>query len=118
LKNYSFKKSSRILKRRDYLRLFKIGKKYRNKKFILIVHPNNLNRSRLGITVTKRVGNAAKRNRIKRFAREFFRQNIHNVVGNWDIVIIANKQATDINFDECCSSFNFIFKKIPGAFKN
>jgi len=48
--------------------------------------------SRLGITVTKKTGNAVERNRIKRLIREFFRKNRHLLTHNFDLNIIAKQR--------------------------
>ncbi len=49
-------------------------------------------RPRLGVTVTRKVGNAVVRNRIKRQTREFFRRRRADL-GCWDINVIAKRQA-------------------------
>jgi ribonuclease P protein component len=50
--------------------------------------------SRLGITVSKKVGSAAERNRIRRLVREFFRLNRSRLSTPQDIVIIAKRNIT------------------------
>lgn len=72
-------------------------------------------RTRLGITVTKKVGNAVVRNRIKRLCREFFRFNKHNITGHWDINIIAKKQAAGLSAKDVFSSLKHIFDRIPNG---
>jgi ribonuclease P protein component len=72
-------------------------------------------RTRLGITVTKKVGNAVVRNRIKRLCREFFRLNKHKITGHWDINIIAKKQAADLSAKDVFSSLKHIFDRIPNG---
>jgi len=51
--------------------------------------PNNLPHSRLGLSVSRRVGNAVRRNRIKRMLRESFRLMQHDLPGNYDLVIVV-----------------------------
>jgi ribonuclease P protein component len=92
----TFTKGDRLLKRSDFVQLAQRGKRLQNRYFIAIASQNNFQRCRLGITVTRKVGNAATRNRIKRVAREFFRQNRHLINGNWDINLIAKREAADI----------------------
>ena len=50
-------------------------------------------RSRVGITVSRRVGNAVVRNRIKRWVREFTRRRMGSLPRVWDVVIIARRSA-------------------------
>ena len=58
--------------------------------------------SRLGITVTKKIGNAVKRNRIKRLLREFFRVNKSGFSSSQDIVVIAKKEAYELTYQDVC----------------
>jgi len=104
LQQFLFTKADRILNRSEFLRLSKSGKKIQNNHFIITFSPGRFKRTRLGITVSKRVGKAVTRNRIKRFTREYFRQNRHDFTGNWDIQLIAKKEAAGL-----CSKDSFYF---------
>ena len=90
----------------------KIGEKFPSKHFLAVVCPSPVNRTRLGVTVTKKVGNAVTRNRIKRFSREYFRVNRHSAKGYWDINIIAKKSCADITFSQASSCLENIFERI------
>lgn len=74
-KRFSFPKEERILKQEDFARVRKLGKRVSTKSFTLFFLPNGLDRRRLGLSVSARVGNAVVRNRLKRLLREFFRLN-------------------------------------------
>ncbi|MBF0120509.1 MAG: ribonuclease P protein component [Desulfobacterales bacterium] len=93
---FSFPKTNRLLKRVEFVRLQEIGKKTYTKYFIANFCPGEREKIRLGITVSKKVGNAFVRNRIKRIVREYFRQNSHKIKGKWDINIIAKKESASI----------------------
>jgi len=105
-------KADRILKRREFIALAKSGRRIQNEHFIAIFAPNQLGRSRIGITVTKKVGPAVKRNRIKRIVREYFRLNRHNLAGNWDINLIAKRQIVDFSAEQAYRSLETIFERI------
>ncbi|OQY59399.1 MAG: ribonuclease P protein component [Desulfobacteraceae bacterium 4572_88] len=113
MRNLSFTKADRLLKRSEFLRLSKIGKRLHNKHFLAVFHPSQENRTRLGITVTKKIGNAVTRNRIKRLSRECFRLNRHSISGSWDINIIAKKGAANLAGDQVFSSLRNLFERIP-----
>lgn len=109
---YCFAKANRILKRPEFLNLSRIGKKARTKSFMAIFYPNSCGMMRLGITVTKKVGNAVTRNRIKRFVREYFRLMKNNITGFWDINIIAHKNASNMTSSQTFSDLQNIFQQI------
>jgi len=110
--HFSFTKADRILKRHEYIALSKTGRRIQSEHFIAVFAPNQHGRSRIGITVTKKVGPAVKRNRIKRIVREYFRLNRHNLVGNWDINLIAKRQGVDFSVEQAHRSLENIFERI------
>ena len=91
MKSLSFPKRERLLNRKDFVNLNRFGKRYRTEHFIVIFKENGLDTSRLGITVSKKIGNAVKRNKIKRLIREFYRLHKDYFPKGYDIVIAANK---------------------------
>ena len=109
---FSFTKADRILKRGEYLALSKSGKKVQSTEFIAYFLPARHSHSRLGVTVTKKVGQAVERNRIKRIVREFFRINRHCLSGRWDINIIAKRQSAGIRSEKAYRSLQKIFELI------
>ena len=112
---FCFTKADRILKRSEFLKLSILGKKTQNRHFIAIFSPGRFQRTRLGVTVARKVGNAPTRNRIKRFSREYFRLNRHIITGYWDINIIAKKRAADLLSEQAFLSLKDVFKNIPGV---
>ena len=70
-----------------------MGKRHHTRHFVVIIKQNGLGMTRLGVTVSKRAGNAVKRNRIKRLIREFFRLNYSKIPQGYDIVVTAKKDA-------------------------
>jgi len=109
---FSFRKADRILKRREFLELSKYGRRIQNEHFIAYFSPGQCNRSRLGVTVTKKVGKAVTRNKIKRFVREFFRLNRYKLLGKWDINIIAKKEAAEISPEKAHHSMQNLLDRI------
>ena len=107
-------KAHRILKRNEFVELANTGRKIQNEHFIAYFSPAQHDRSRLGITVTKKVGKAFQRNRIKRIVREFFRLNRHYLSANWDINIIAKRHIAGITAEQANKSLQNIFKRISG----
>ena len=97
-KRFSFKKHERLRRRNDFDLAFRHGSLRHTKNFTVILRPNELQFSRLGVTVGKKVGNAVKRNRVKRYLREFFRLHKHKLSLSHDVVIIAKKNAATLAY--------------------
>ena len=93
MKSFSFPKGERLLNRKDFVNLNRAGKRYRTEHFTALYKENGLDHTRLGVTVSKRAGNAVKRNRVKRLIREFFRLNKESFLQGYDINFIAGKDA-------------------------
>jgi ribonuclease P protein component len=93
-----FPKSARLRKRPQFLRLSRSGKKIHTPNFVVICETNGCGETRLGITVSGKVGNAVVRNRIKRFVREVFRRRRYELAQGLDILVIAKKSATGVSF--------------------
>ncbi len=82
----------RIRKKKDFLSLYKKGNRYRGKYFNLIYLSNDLNFSRMAVIASKKIGNAVRRNRIKRLMRALFRRNKKLLKDPLDIIFIAKKE--------------------------
>ena len=112
MKSFSFPKDQRLLNRKDFVNLNHTGKRYRTDNFTVLSKKNGLIFTRLGITVNRRIGNAARRNRIKRLVREFFRLNKESFQKGYDLIVIANRGAHDLEFNDIKEELgNMIFVK-------
>ncbi len=107
-----YTKAERILKRSEFLRLAKYGRKIQSRHFIAIFETSPFERTRLGVTVSRKVGRAVTRSRVKRYLREYFRLNKHEIKRNLDINIIAKKAAAGLSSDQTFSSLKHIFNSI------
>ena len=96
--SFSFSKSERLLNRKDFVNLNRSGQKDHTAHFTIIYIDNGLGITRLGITVSKKIGNSVKRNRLKRLIREFFRLHKTCFPRGYDIVISAKKGACNLDF--------------------
>lgn len=110
MKKNAYTKDDRLLKRAEFLYLSKTGDKIYSKHFMAIIEKNEKDRNRLGVTVSKKVGKAASRNRIKRVIREYFRLNRDHISGHWNINVIAKKNAGTAQRGEITQSLNVLFK--------
>jgi len=91
----SFPKRARLRKRNDYLRVQRDGRRHHTEHFVVLFAPAALSMTRMGITVSSRVGNAVVRNRLKRMVREVLRATWRVVDPPADVVVIAKPGAAD-----------------------
>ena len=113
MRKFFFKKKDKILKRREFLQLKRCGKRIQDRNFIVIYSDGRVKKNRIGITVSKKLGNAVKRNKIKRLIRENFRMNRDKIAEFMDINVIAKKKAGEISADMVFKSLDGIFNQIP-----
>ena len=77
----------RIVSRAEYDAVYREAKRRSSRQFTLFVRPNGLPISRFGWSIKKALGNAVKRNRIRRRLREILRMHRHEMASGWDVVI-------------------------------
>ena len=95
-----FPSDFRLLKSEEFRRLRESGRKVHTAHFLVYVVVNGDNMSRVGITVSRKVGNAVKRNRVKRLVREFFRLNRQRINLPLEISIIAKRGSPELNLQQ------------------
>lgn len=90
----------RLRRRPEFLRVQQQGVRTRGRYLTLFVLPNDLEITRLGIVATRRLGDAACRNRSKRIVREIYRLNKNQYEGPAvDIVVMPRPGFSDMPFD-------------------
>ena len=90
---HGFRRSERLCKRRQFLEVYKSGHKIHSGTMVLYARENGLSKHRLGLTVSRKIGKAVARNRIKRRLRELFRLRKEGIPGSLDIVINVKRSA-------------------------
>lgn len=81
------------------MRIQETGRKIATANFLaFLIEPAGQQHVRLGVTVSRRVGNAVVRNRVKRLIRESFRQNKEQICAGLDLVIVARPSAAEASF--------------------
>lgn len=100
MKSLVFPSVYRLKRRKEFNSAWNRGKKYHTAHFIIIILENKLGPTRLGITVSRKVGGAVQRNLVKRRLREIFRINYPVLKPGVDFSIIAKKGSTSLSFEE------------------
>ncbi|HEY7913234.1 MAG TPA: ribonuclease P protein component, partial [Blastocatellia bacterium] len=105
----SFSKADRILKRDHFKRVYEGGRKVHTRFFTAFILPNSGEGPRLGITATRKIGNAVERNRARRLLREAFRKNKWLAPRGVDIVINVKRSLVEAALSDLEDDFiNFL----------
>ena len=112
-------KAARVRKRREYLQLQK-GRRITSAHFVFLLQKRTPSEadptpcSRLGLIVSRKVGNAVERNLVKRRSRELFRRQHGELLGaGWDCVALARTGAAALTFDAMTLEWRRALAKVP-----
>ena len=86
------------------------GKSYVNRDLVMYLRKNDSGTNRLGISVSKKVGNSVVRHRVTRLIRESYRLNEEKLLQGYDIVVVARANAKDKNYFDICRAFLHLAK--------
>ena len=107
--------SESLKKNDDFRTVYKKGISYANKYLVMYVLPNNQQKNnqsinRLGISISKKVGNSVVRHRVKRLIRESYRLHEEMFNSGLNIVVIARTNASQISYAETESALLHLSK--------
>lgn len=97
-----------LKKNQDFQNVYKLGKSYADKYLVVYVLKNGLERIRIGISVSKKVGNSVIRHRLTRLVRENFRLHEDMFNSGLDIVVIVRATAKTATFQEIENSLLYL----------
>jgi len=92
--------SDSLKKNKDFQNVYRKGKSYANRYFVMYVLKNETEQNRLGISVSKKVGNSVIRHHLTRLVREAYRLHEDMFNSGLDIVVIARGTAKDISYHQ------------------
>ncbi|HLG30181.1 MAG TPA: ribonuclease P protein component [Candidatus Brocadiales bacterium] len=114
--NSRFTKSERLLKKNEFQKVFDEDRTFRNNELLVYAMPNGMDKSRIGLVVGKKVGNAVRRNRIKRILREAFRLNKGLLRFGVDLVLIPRPGLTSPTLSAIEDGFKRLLLRISAEF--
>ena len=105
------KKRQRVKKNEDFQKVFKKGKSFANRQFVVYCLPKEVQSEfRVGLSVGKKIGKAVTRVQIKRYIRQVFLELKDEIRSDMDYVIIARHPAATLDFHETKKSLEHVLK--------
>lgn len=92
--------SESLKKNKDFQVVYKNGKSYANRYLVLYIRENGMDKNRLGISVSKKVGNSVVRHHLTRLIRENYRLQEEHFQCGFDLVVIARAGAKERSYHD------------------
>lgn len=107
------KKTEAIKLNKEFKSLYYRGGCQVSKRIVLYFRKNKFNKdiNRLGLTVSKKIGNAVMRNKVRRRLKEIYRLKEDMLPAGYDFVIVARASAADATYAELDKDMNYLFRK-------
>lgn len=107
------KRFNSIKKNKEFKLVYDEKHSYSNNLFVMFVYYNiDTESNRLGISVSKKVGNSVIRHKVKRRIREIFLKNINSLKNNYDIVLVCKKEVALSEYSIMNDKFIKLCKKL------
>lgn len=103
-----FPPACRLHCRKEFDRVWKGGRKNHTAHFLVIVMQRPFGPTRLGLTVSRKIGGAVARNRVKRMLREFFRLSYDRLPFQVDLVVVARQGAAELSYAELADELEIL----------
>jgi ribonuclease P protein component len=98
----------------EFERVYRQGTAYRGSLISVHAFPNELGTPRLGLSISRKVGNAVTRNAVRRRLREVFYSCVSGLSGNLDLVVSARPAAAEATFEELREEFSKSLGRVGG----
>lgn len=104
------KKKLRLKSNRDFRMTYDKGKSFANKYLVIFFRKNGFDNNRIGVAVTKKLGNSVVRNKIRRRIRESYRLNNYKLKQGYDIIFLSRVGAKEVGYKELDSAVLHLLK--------
>lgn len=111
------KKENRIRKNEEFQEIIRLRQSVANACFVMYCRKNDKEQTRIGISVSKKLGNAVIRNKIKRQVRSLVQETI-DLNSNFDYIIIVRNKYLSINYDQGIKEMQYLLKKMKKRMGN
>jgi ribonuclease P protein component len=107
---YAYRKSERIRKNAEFVATMK-GKRLSTDGLSLFYRKNDTGNFRVGISVSKKLANAVKRNRLRRQIRSCITKALGRIVAGYDLVFMARQGLADREFDQILKAVTQVLQR-------
>ena len=105
------KRINRLKKRYQFNYVYKSGEHYSGEHIVLYVASSKTKNIKVGLAVTKKVGHAVVRNKVRRRLREIIKKQVPNLKQNNNIIIVARDNINESSFEKLSNEFFKLIKK-------
>jgi len=112
---YTLPRRERLTRRKEFLRVYREGEKRVGRGFVCYVARRDGQGSKIGCVVSRKIGGAVVRNRIKRYIREVYRTHRSSLEPDVHVVVVARPIARALDYRQCEASIRQLFRKGDGA---
>ncbi len=112
-----FGKEARLRRRAEFLKVQEQGQKITAECLLALVLPNPGGQTRIGLTVSNKVGNSVVRNKIRRRLRELYRKRQPTLPKGLDVVVIARNSAAEADFAALTRAFDRVANELQRRFR-
>ncbi len=105
------KREERLRKNHHFKRVYQGGKSRVEKHTVIIFRPNGMGYNRLGVSISKKVGNSVVRHHLKRLYSEAFYRLKNHLKTGYDIIIVARKGAASLKFADVMEELSGLLKR-------
>ena len=102
----------RLAKKEDFNKVYRFGKSAANMQYVVYYKPNpQIERFRLGVSASKKVGGAVVRNRLRRVIKEIVRHHADQIADHYDFIVIVRKPAVGLDYHQSEKSLLHALKR-------
>jgi len=105
------KRINRLKKRYQFNYVYKSGEHFSGEHMVLYVVSSKTKNIKVGLAVTKKIGKAVVRNRVRRQLREIIKKQVPNLKQNYNIIVVARENITSTSFENLTNEFLKLIKK-------
>ena len=105
------KRINRLKKRYQFNYVYKSGEHFSGEHMVLYVASSKTKNIKVGLAVTKKVGHAVVRNKVRRRLREIIKTQVPNLKQNNNIIVVARDNITEASFEKLSNEFLKLLKK-------